>query len=236
MNEDLFRREIQHLFRERGYWDYHPPDDSPAATPKQIEKVMSLFKIEAKDWNHYYSEIRKILNPPAWKRGEISLSRPDIINYSTIESTVVVECKMIEPKKEIEPYLNPAQISDGQRNWLDAWKYQASGAAYLAIGTREGNPRRAWLIPWDWYVELEKRLIKEDLNFKVTLSMLSDEFELIWIPESQRVRKSVIWQLKEEHPMTPRYFPEASPYQVDWKQKFSLRFGGKEKDGDSNTN
>jgi hypothetical protein len=226
MDEAVFRREIEKLCADRGWWYHHPPDDTPVVTDKQINEIIQAFKLQQVP--DVFKRIRQILVPPTWKRETITPARPDIYNLGPMQRTVIVECKVITPLKIKEPYLNPADISDGQRRWLDAWKFQSGGLAYLAVGLVDVSPRRAWLVPWDWYALLEKRLAEQAIDFKVPISMFSDEFELLWVKGAEP--KYGPWQLREEHPLVPFCMPECSPNLVVWDKQYSLRFTKKKEE------
>lgn len=222
MNEADIRLEFQHLIRDLGFWDYHPPDDTPVATPKQIQEIIAIFKLQQVP--NAFERLREVLKPPTWRRESISISRPDIYGLGPLQRCIVIECKALEPRKEVEPSLHPSDISEGQRTWLDAWKYQAGGFAFLGIGTVEGNPRDAWLIPWDVWVELEKKEAERAIEFRMPVSLYPEEFKLIWVTGNTKSR----WQLPETHPLFQLSIPETSPNLVDWKKQYSLRFSKKE--------
>jgi hypothetical protein len=219
MNEADFHREIEKMFNVlNGAWPYHPPDESPFVTDDQIWKIIKAFSLKRED----YKKLREILPLPKFQRKDIVISKPDVFGNHPTDRCVVAECKLIAPKVEIEPYLDPAQISEGQRTWLDTWKYQSSGMCFLGLCTTEA-PRRAWLIPWDIYVELERKLAHEDLFFKIRISQLPSEYELIWNKSEAKTR----WNYPEGHPLQYWGDPATSPSLVDWDKKYSLRFSVK---------
>jgi len=216
MDEAALRLEIQHLLRKMGYWDYHPPDDTPVATPTQINQILKALSLPTSK----YGVIQNILKPPTWKRESISMARPDIYGLNPTGPTVVIEVKRIDPKAKIEAWFDPANISDGQRAWLDMWCYDADGQGFLGIGTIE-SPRRMWIYPWKNWVEMEKRLGEKDLHFKITLSDLSEEWELIKVTGG--------WDLPSFHSLLSMAFPNSSPsLYIGKTQPHSFRFTKKE--------
>jgi hypothetical protein len=207
MNEANIRLEVQHVIRALGFWDYHPPDDN---YDERINKIISTFHLDK--WKNAFFMIKNILFP----RGQaVAPGRPDIYGLNPRGLTCVIEVKTIEPKVNIEPWFNPAMISDKQRNWLDAWCIEAMGSAFLAIGTLE-QPRSLWIIPWEWWVNLENRLQKQNAEMKVTLSMLPEEFRLSKISGG--------WELPLYHPLLGMATPSSSPNKLQWKKAYSLRF------------
>jgi hypothetical protein len=199
-----------------GFWDYHPPDDTPIATPAQISTIIKTLKLDPK----VFGIIVNILKPPTWKRESVSLSRPDIYALNPFNMTAVIEVKIIEPKVKIEPWFDPAKISDGQRAWLDMWCYDANGHGYLAIGTIEGS-RRLWIYPWEHWVNLEKKLGEKDIDFRIKISDLSNEWEL--------TRVTGGWQLPNFHPLLAIVIPQTSPTLLLKDPKaHSFRFKNKE--------
>jgi len=155
--------------------------------------------------------------------GPTESARPDIFCLNPRGVTVVIEVKRIEPKAKIEPWFDPANISDGQRQWLDNW-YFKMGMGFLGIGTIEA-PRRLWIIPWQSWVEMETRLCEKDLNFRINLSDLSPEFELARITGG--------WQLPNFHPLLPLALVLTCPPRStkEWNEKkFSFRFAKKKEE------
>jgi hypothetical protein len=222
--EDQIRLDLQHAFREIGFWDYHPPDDSPAVTDQQIHLLLKILKL-APTW---FQTIRNFFIPPKWKRDSVNFKRPDIYGLNPRGPTIVCEAKWIEPKKEIEPWFDPASIRDGQRDWLDVWYSQAHGPTYLGIGTT-GHGRRLWAIPWERWNEMERRLAEKVIDFRITISDLEwcgEEYELDF--------KDKLWRFRNFHPVLALALDESSPNRADWKKPFTLRFGKPKETNDSN--
>ena len=220
MLEKDIRLEVQHVLRSLGFWDFHPADDTPVATPAQIAQIIKACGLS----QDKFGVIRNILQPPTWKRESISMARPDIYGLNPSGKTVVIEVKKIEPKVKIDPWLDPADISDGQRAWLDMWCYDAKGEGFLGVGTIEA-PRRLWIIPWMEWVDMEKRLGETSLHFKITLTDLDavskGDYELKKITGG--------WELPEFHPLLGLALETSSPtLYIGKTSPHSFRFKKKE--------
>ena len=211
MHEKEIRQEVQRLMRSLGFWDYHPPDDTPVATPAQIQKIITTFKLPA----NAHGIIYNIFSPPEFRREKISMSRPDVFGLNPFARTVVIEVKAIEPKVRVEPWLDPKAISDGQRDWLDRWCYDAGGLGFLAVGTLQ-DPRRLWIVPWKEWVIMEKQLATKAgdiLKFKIGIGDLYVDYECKKITGG--------WALPLFHPL----LGEAMFYDLNWKKEpISFRF------------
>ena len=214
MQEKDIRLEIQVLMRSLGFWDYHPPDDTPVVTPTQIEKIIDTFHLPKNAWGI----LLNIFKLPEFRRETISMARPDIFCLNPFGRTAVIEVKIIEPKVKIEPWLNPRKISNGQRDWLDRWSYDADGLGFLAVGTIE-TPRRLWIVPWKEWDTMEKRIaerqpiVTEIPDFRINISDLLADYELKKITGG--------WALPLFHPL----LGEAMVNELHWKKNpISFRF------------
>lgn len=155
--------------------------------------------------------------------GPTESARPDIFCLNPRGVTVVIEVKRIEPKVKIEPWFDPANISDGQRQWLDNWYFKL-GLGFIGIGTIEA-PRRLWIIPWQAWVEMEVKLCEKDTFFRINLSNLDEEFEL------ERIAGG--WKLPLYHPLLPLALETTRPPRSthEWNEKkFSFRFTPKKEE------
>jgi hypothetical protein len=161
-------------------------------------------------------------HPPDFEAEKHGKGRPDIM---CLNIPVVIECKRIEPKVEIEPWFDPAKISDAQRVWLDMYVYEAGYHAYIGIGTIE-IPRRTWLISWRDWVDMEKKLGEKELNFRITIT----DLELFVDEELTRITGG--WELKPYHPLLAVAPVNGHPPLSYWnKQQYSFRFGKGEANG-----
>lgn len=123
--------------------------------------------------------------------------RPDIIL-----SNAGIECKSAEGTFDF------SSIREGQRKWADS-RTEEGYLYYLALLIEEGNERKAWLVDWTFWREVEKTLIgaasQHSLPFKArrgmrkivqdhnldAVTMLRD-YELEW--------KNKGWVIPENHP------------------------------------
>jgi hypothetical protein len=217
MDEADIRLGVQHLMNSLGFWPYHPPDDTPVATPAQIQNIIKTFNLDG----NAFGKIHNILKPPTWRRESVSLSRPDIYGLNPRGPTAVIECKVFQPKVKIEAWIHPSIISDGQRQWLDTWHYQADGHGFLAIGSLD-QPRRLWVVPWEEWVQMEKELAEKVVDFHIKESNLLPDYELVKITDG--------WQLPDYHPLLPLALETSSPNRLDWKKQYSFRFTPKKED------
>ena len=214
MDEAKLRNEVQHLIRDLGFWDYHPPDDTPVATAGQIQQIIQACRITVAN---AFGIIRNILMPPEWRRDKISLARPDIYGLNPRGYTAVIEVKLMAEKKKIEPWIHPNVISIGQRQWLDNWVFNSSGPGFLAIGTAD-TPRRLWVVPWGDWVEMEHKLHELSPDFHIKVSNLEDHWECKWITGGK-------WELPLYHPLLGMATESSKVDIATWKTNiYSLRF------------
>lgn len=102
-------------------------------------------------WNDYHPPDISFKGAPV---GGVSMGRPDIYLFNSVDVSAMCEVKTFTQVKTIELYLDPTRISNKQRRWMDWWVYGRNGAGYLALGTLEA-PRRLFLVPWKDYVQEE---------------------------------------------------------------------------------
>ena len=218
MEEKTLRLEIQHLLRASGLWDYHPPDDTPVATGAQIVQILKAFGAD----NSKYGVVRNILQPPTWRREAVSMARPDIFGLNPVERTIVIEVKMMDPKKKVEPWIHPKMISNGQRQWLDNWVFRSGGAGFIGIGTADA-PRQAWIVPWEDWVKMENELHILVDDFHIKVSNIPVAYEL--------TRVTGGWEFPAFHPVLMYASEDASPAKFKtWTEEIhSLRFEDKKK-------
>jgi hypothetical protein len=218
MEEKTLRLEVQHLLRDLGFWDYHPPDDTPIATPAQIATIVKTLKLAP----NAFGIIQNILKPPSWRRESVSLSRPDIYGLNPKGPTVIVEVKLMQPKVKIEPWIHPSLISDGQRAWLDAWCYEADGHGFLAVGTSD-TPRQLFIVPWPEWVKMEKELATITFDFHIKASNIEPEYALKKVTNG--------WELPLYHPLLGLASEATSPNRIIGKTPaYSFRFTPKKEE------
>lgn len=209
---------MQKSLQVLGTWPYHPPDDTPIATPEQISKILKLFRAD----NKMFGAIRNILQPPQWRRETVALSRPDVYLLNPAGPTIIIEVKAMSDPKKVAPSIHPSEISDGQRQWLDNWTYISAGLGFLGVGTVSGKPRRFWLIPWEEWVDLEFHLQEKTFDFRIS----TDDLDQRW-PEKPYELKwegKGMWSLPRYHPILAQVDDEKCPPKEWKKEQRSLRF------------
>jgi len=143
-------------------------------------------------------------------------ARPDILSVNK-HGGIVIEVKIIEKKKRIEPWFDPKKIPNRQRRQLDYYCWDRHINTYLAIGTTFGKPRRIWLVEWYLWVEMEKQLVELNegsLDFRINMSdLVNRNFqELIWNTGGK-------WTLPWDHVLLLKALPRIN----EWIPR-SIRF------------
>ena len=125
--------------------------------------------------------------------GPTFVERPDILSING----VVIECKTLKPKRRVEPWFNPKEISNKQRRQLDYYCFTRHFLTFLAIGTL-WQPRRMWCIPWISWVNMENSLFSKDgLDFRITISSLG----IYPWGEMTRNKTKKKWEFQDRHPI-----------------------------------
>jgi hypothetical protein len=162
--------------------------------------------LRAIGWNDYHPPDITFKGAPV---GGVSMGRPDIYLFNSVDVSAVCEVKTFVKVKKIEPYFNPEHISNKQRRWLDWWVYGRNGIGMLAIGSLD-RPRRLFIVPWEDYVideffqrNREARENDVDINTlndfiglpkKMPISIFENNvYECDWTKEG--------WILKSTHPL-----------------------------------
>lgn len=209
MLEKQLRTELNKLLQRLGFWP---------------ESQTDAFQCE---------RCKHVTRPPK--------GRPDSLVLHQAKLNIVVEYKMLEqPGKSgyASAVLNTRKITEAQRVWLSVWDdgYEGWwGGSWLGLGTRHGRagslhePRRAWLVPWDKYCELERLFI--DVIGLHSIPLLSyagaKQGELIYrhqlwacyLFEPWELRWKKGWRFKENHPLYQAYggYRELSAQKERWE-------------------
>lgn len=165
--------------------------------------------------------------------------RPDTLCLHQTQPSIVIEYKMLsQPGASgyASASFNTRSITEAQRVWLSVWNDGHAGCgSWLGIGTRHGHagsfnePRRAWLVPWDKYYELETLFIGATGFLSIPLlpykgmkqGRLIRDHQLwaCYLFEPWELRWKKGWWFKENHPLYQAYggYRELAEQKERWK-------------------
>lgn len=209
MKESQIRTEIKRLLERLGFWPITQTD---------------AFKCE--NCGH-------VSRPPK--------GRPDTLLLHPEKLSIVCEYKMFGwPGKSgyASASLDTSKITEPQRVWLHTWNDRYAGwwgGSWLGLGTRHGRagalyePRRAWLVPWDKFCELETAFVDTTSLHSIPLLSYAGMKQgaliyrhMLWAcnmfkPWELRWKQGS-WWFKDDHPLYQAYggYRELSVQKKRW--------------------
>jgi hypothetical protein len=202
MNESDFRSQMVNMLRRSHFWTF---------TPRDLVKC-----------------------PVCGTELFPQMGTPDFFAWQWYGSVVAIECKVFKrPGKGKEwgqAGFPLAEISVGQRAWMEMASRDSARHIYIAIGTVHGragartDPRRSWLVPWSEWSAMEEMLVpiqktlplivRPGLNKMVQEQDISamTSFSFYELNYVSRVG----WVLPARHPLFTGIQKSVTAFQQEW--------------------